>query len=310
MSTDVNAFGIVIPTKITDSMLISTNIVEDDYDEWDNGDTYALGDRVILVSTHKVYESLQNGNTNKNPITETEWWVEVGPTNRWKLFDDSNSTQTVISGVSPLEIEYVLETGSAVNAIGLLNLKNVTQVQITMVDPTAGTVYDETVDLLAYPAFSGWYEWFFTFRRTPRQYVATDLPAYPNAEITVVASGISGEIGIGVLILGQQLRVGYGIKLGARTGIQDYSRKETNEFGETVLVQRAFAKRANFDLLIDSAEVDAIQELLADIRATPVLFIGATQYDSTVIFGFYKQFDVLISYPTYADCQLEIEGLT
>jgi hypothetical protein len=310
MSIDANAFGIVIPTKITDAMLVSTNIVEDDYDEWDNGDTYALGDRVILTSTHKIYESLQNGNTNKNPVTEKEWWVEVSPTNQWKLFDDSNSTQTVISGVSPLEIEYVLQTGSAINAIGLLNLKNVSQIQITMVDSTVGTVYDETVNLLAYPAFSGWYEWFFTFRRTPRQYVATDLPAYPNAEITVVASGISGEIGIGVLILGQQLRVGYGIKLGARTGIQDYSRKETNEFGETVLVQRAFAKRANFDLLIDSAEIDPIQELLADIRATPVLFIGATQYDSTVIFGFYKQFDVLISYPTYADCQLEIEGLT
>jgi hypothetical protein len=117
-------------------------------------------------------------------------------------------------------------------------------------------------------------------------------------------------LSVGVILIGQQLTFGLGIKYGARVGIQDYSRKETNEFGDTVLVQRAFAKRANFDLFIDAAEVDLLQTTLSDIRATPCLWIGSNAFESTTIFGFYKNFDILINYPEHADCELEIEGLT
>ena len=72
---------------------------------------------------------------------------------------------------------------------------------------------------------------------------------------------------VGVILIGQQQRFGRGIRLGARVGIQDYSRKETSEFGETVLVQRAFAKKANFDLFIDKAEVDTLQNYLTAIKS-------------------------------------------
>jgi hypothetical protein len=75
-------------------------------------------------------------------------------------------------------------------------------------------------------------------------------------------------------------------------------------------VRRAFAKRANFNLLIEKSEVDAFQLFLTEIRATPCLWIGSTEYESTTLFGFYKNFEALISYPDYADFELEIEGLT
>lgn len=118
------------------------------------------------------------------------------------------------------------------------------------------------------------------------------------------------SLALGVLMIGRQRTFGTGIQFGARIGIQDYSRKETNDFGDTVLVQRAFARRANFDIQVARAEVDSFQNFLSDVRATPCLWIGSTIYESTTVFGFYKNFDILISYPEHADCSLELEGLT
>jgi hypothetical protein len=134
------------------------------------------------------------------------------------------------------------------------------------------------------------------------------LPIYTDGIFEIEILG-GTDLAVGVILIGQQQRFGRGIRLGARVGIQDYSRKETSEFGETILVQRAFAKKANFDLFIDKAEVDTLQIYLSALRATPALWIGSTEYESTTVFGFYKNFDVLLNYPEHADCELEIEGL-
>jgi hypothetical protein len=308
MSTSPLALSIVQPVQLTDAMLISTDVAENDHAEWSSATTYAAGDRVILVSTHKIYESLQAGNTNKNPLTEPAFWIEVGPTNRWAAFDGSVSTQTVTDGASPPTITYTIRPGQAINSVAVLNVTNATKLTITLTDPTFGVVYTKEVDFSFLPLSSDWYAWFFGQKRQATQDVALDLPAYPAADLKLEFEGGAG-LAIGVIMFGQQQRFGLGLRYGARVGIQDYSRKETNEFGETTLVVRAFAKRANFDLFMDSAEVDPLQTYLASIRARPVLWVGSNDFESTVLFGFYKNFDILISYPEHAECSLELEGL-
>ena len=68
--------------------------------------TYALGDTVYSAAAHRCYESLAAGNLG-NPLpvlpeTETTKWIDVGPTNRWAMFDLSRNTQTVAA--SPLTV--------------------------------------------------------------------------------------------------------------------------------------------------------------------------------------------------------------
>lgn len=296
---------VVKPLEISDAMLISTDVPEADYADWSAGITYALGDRVIVAAEHKVYESLQAGNLN-NAVSNPLWWIVVSPTNRWKLFDASNSTQTAQASGS---MSYVLRPQSAVSALAALNLNNATAIRVRLSHPTYGALYDETVDLTAKPAAADWWNWFFGARKAPSQHIALDFPALPGADITVDLTGGS-DLAIGVLLLGQIVTLGLGVEYGARVGIQDYSRKETNDFGDFVLVRRAYARRASFDLMLAAGDVDSVQTLLAELRATPCLWIGSALYESTVIFGIYKQFDVLIAYPTYSNCQLELEGLT
>lgn len=309
MSTSPYAISIVEPVTIANGMVLSSNISETDYAAWNSGSTYALGDRVILTSTHRIYESLQGSNLNKNPVTETTYWIEVSPTNKWKCFDTSSTTQTLATGISPPTITYELDLGQAVNCVAFLNVSGCNHIHIVMDDPVYGIVYDETVSLARIPLSSDWWAWFFGSRREKNQHVALDLPTYPNATITVTLDG-TPNLGVGVIMFGQQQNFSLGMQYGARLGIQDYSRKETNDFGDTVFVVRAFAKRATYDVFLENEELDSFQKYLASIRAVPCLWVGSNSFEATTVFGFYKNFDILLNYPHHSECSLDIEGLT
>lgn len=294
---------IVKPQTVTDAVLIATDVPESSHPVWNAGTSYALGARVHLVSTHKVYESAIAGNINNNPAS-TAQWIEVGPTNRWAVFDTSNSTSTAKS----TSFFYRLQPSGAFNAVAILGLVGAQTMRVRIIHPTLGGIFDRTVGLTGLPEQAGWWEWFFAPRTGPTLSVLTDLPGLPGCELRVDVTGAT-NLAAGVLLFGTAKEIGLLVQQGARLGIQDYSRKETNEFGDLVLVQRAFAKRATFDLPIKSEFLDEAISYLTSIRATPVLFI-APRYESAVIYGFYKEFDVNIAYSAVSECSLQVEGLT
>ncbi|QIL69559.1 carbohydrate-binding protein [Diaphorobacter sp. HDW4B] len=305
MST--TALRVVRPVSITPAMLIGTGVPEADYGEWNASASYGVSDRVIVAATHKVYQSTVASNVGNDPtaVVAEPKWLEVGATNRWKAFDKSVSSQTVF----PSNIWYSLRPGQAITSLGVLNIKGGTSMRVRMIDPTYGTVHDKTYNLASTPVSTGWWEWVFGERRTPTQVLITDLPSYPTAEIVIEIIGTT-ELAVGVILLGQMKQFTMGVLRGARVGIQDYSRKERNEFGDVLIVERAFAKRANFSMLMTSGEVDAFNDFLAEVRATPCLWIGSSKYESTTVYGFYKSFDIILNYTDYADSEIELEGLT
>lgn len=303
----ISVLTVVRPEAITPAMLVSANVPENDYPEWSSGTAYAKDQRVIIAAQHKVYQSLTDANTGNSPTSTAlpARWIEVGPTNRWKAFDKSVSSQTAQAG----SISYRLKPGRAVTYLAALNLKGATRMRVRVVDPTYGTVYDKTISLARLPASAGWWSWFFGERRAPTQSLFNDMPSFPAADVLIDLEG-NAELAVGVIVLGQARSFSMGVRMGARVGIQDYSRKERNEFGDVVLVERAFAKRASFSMLLRAAEVDAFCEFLTSVRATPCLWIGSGRYESTTVYGFYKSFDIVISYFNYSDSELELEGLT
>lgn len=305
----MSSLSIIRPLTITDAMLVDCDVPENDYGEWSGATTYALGSRVILADLHKVYESLQAGNLNHSPDTSPTWWALVGATNRWRAFDQSTSTPTVTAGGATPAITYVIEPGTSINAVGLVDVREGAAAQITLEDPTYGVVYDETLTFTLAPDTVGWWDWFFGDRRRKSQQVALGLPAYPQAQLTIAMSG-TAALSVGAIIVGQSKTIGIGVRYGARVGILDYSRREVNEFGDVTLVPRLYAKRANLDLILAPHEVDVLQALLADLRTTACLWIASSDYDSLVIYGWYKVFEITIAYSTISECSLEIWGLT
>lgn len=292
---------VVNPITITSAMLISSTVPEADYAAYAGGTTYGLADRVIDETLHKVYESVQTGNVGHDPSTNPTWWIEVSPTNRWKLFDSSNSTQTAQS----TSMSYVLRPGVTVTTLGILNATGINTVRVRV----SGTAYDQTIDLTALPPESSWYAWGFAIRVSRTQIVIQNISNNPGGDITVDITGTTA-LAVGVIVIGQERTFGKGARYGARLGIQDYSRKETNDYGDTILVPRAFARKSSLATTLDAAEVDVTFDLMASLRATPCLWIGTNLYASTVVFGYYKDFEITIDYATESDMTIELEGLT
>lgn len=302
-------FTVVVPLKVTDANLHSSNIPETDHAAWASGTTYGKGDRAIR--DHSIWESLQGSNTANTPESSPLWWVRVGATNRWRAFDESVNTQTTGTG-SPPKINYKFRPGDdRIDTIAALNLADVSTITVKVTEiATSTVVYNETTSALPIPDESGWWAWFFAARgESLTQFIARDLPALADVEIEIDIEGVA-TAAVGVVLLGKQQTFGLGAQYGARIGIIDYSRKERNDFGDMVVVQRNYARRASFNLLIRRQEVDPLYALLGELRTTACLWIGSDIYESTVIYGFYKSFEILIPYRDYSEVDLELEGLT
>lgn len=301
---NARSLRVVRPLVITPGMLVECNVPEADYPEWAAGTSYALGARVIVLAEHAVYESVAADNVGNVPASSLQW-SKVGTTNRWKSLDKVVSTQTQRPGL----IRYRIKAGVSVQAVSALNLTEAESIRVSVTDPHLGLIYDRTVPLAGHMIDSSWWDWFFGPRTVDRQTTFVDLPSAPDAEILIEIAGSDG-LAVGVLILGQMRTFSLGIKANARVGIQDFSRKERDEWGETVLVERAFARRASFSAFLKASEVDELNDFLTEVRATSCLWIGSDRYEATTVYGFWKSFDIVLAYTDYSDCELDLEGLT
>jgi hypothetical protein len=301
--------NMIRPTTITDAMLVSSDVPETDYDEYDAGTTYAEDDYVMETASgvHKVYQSLQGANTG-HALTDTLWWLEISPTNRWKVFDTKVQTQTSQAA----SMEYVLEPG-LFDAVALLNLE-ATSVQIVIDDPVEGEVYNETTNLVTTIPYSDWYLYFFEPSIRDTDIVKTDMcaigtPPFTNAQITITITNTAGNAECGGIVLGMQAYIG-AMAYGAEAGNIDYSVKSADDFGNYTITERSYSKRMNCPLEIRNLVVDESKRLLDQYRATPMVFVGHEDYTMFIIYGFIKNYSIVMAHPAFSRCDLEIEGLT
>lgn len=278
------------------------------YAEWNSGTTYTEGDIVISAATHRTYQSLQASNLNKPLVTAegvtNDWWLDIGATNRWKMFDQSVTSQTS----NPESIEVELQAAGRVDSVALLNVDGATAT-ITMTDAVDGVVYDETFSLVSANGIIDWYSYFFEPIERLVDFVVTGMPPYANAVVDVVIDDPGTNARLGALVIGQSKELGV-TQYGASVGIQDYSRKERDQFGNYNVVERAFSKRADFTVWVENGLFDQVQTLLATYRATPIVYVGAEAFGSTVVYGFFRDFSGEIAYPTHSIYTLSLEGLT
>jgi len=99
------------------------------------------------------------------------------------------------------------------------------------------------------------------------------------------------------------------VEASATVGIIDYSRRVTDDFGVTTVVQRGFARRMSVRLAVPSDDASALQRRLADLRATSARWIADDRFDWLSPTGFYKDFDIDMAVPPLSYCTLSVEGL-
>lgn len=298
---------LIKPITINDSRFISSTVAEPATGEtlWNAATAYNVGDLAARTTTHRIYRRKVAGTTASNPESDTTNWEDYAPTNRWAMFDQEVNTQSSVT--SPLTV--TIAPGIC-NGLALIELVG-TSVTVTITDGAAGpTVYNVTVGL-EQSSVADWYQYFFEPFSQRGTLVLTDLPPYPNARVTISVTG-SGTVKCGGFIVGTLYTLG-GTQYGVTAGIRDYSKKETDTAtGAVTLVPGKFSKRLRAKLQVNAGAVGPIQTLLTELRATPCVWIGddTGTNEALTVFGFYRDFELDVSYPTVNHYSLDIEGMT
>lgn len=292
-------------TSITEAMLISSDVPEPEagYSTYAAGTSYALGANTIY--NHKIYESLQAANVGHTPATSPTWWLDCGYDNRWKMFDSVVGSQTVQA-----ESITVTITPGLIDSIAFLDLEAAT-IDLVMTDPVEGIVYSESIDLVEKSFIVDAYTYFFEPIITDDSVVLLGVPAYGNASIEITISNPGSVAKCGSLVVGTQKDVGC-TQQNPTISINDYSKKDVDEYGNYSIIERTFSKRMSCETWISNSAVDGLHKELAKYRATPVVWVGTNDgsFSSMIVYGFYKSFSIAIAYPDYSIVSLEIEGLS
>lgn len=276
---------------------------EDSTAAWVSGTTYAVGAKVHRPDTHRVYRRAVAGAGTTPPESDPTNWQDIMPTQRWAPLALAQDTYAIALG----NIYFTLVTAD--DGVGLLlgGIRAESVRVVALAPPFSSVAFDQTYTM---PPQSSTY----STGNEPVLAVGlpSDLPAGSQIHITLIAFGVGAlkYSWLRYLAVGKSYTLGGTLK-GSRIGIADYSRKETDEFGTTTLVQRGYAKRLSLEMTLPNSQVQSTFAVLADLRATPAMWVPADGSDLSWLatYGWLKDWGITVQYSRSSLCSLEIEGL-
>lgn len=266
--------------------------------------TILAGNRLIYKNT--IYESLDEtvDRPDVGATISPPTWLNLGAINRLRMFDGQVDSLTEAS--QSLDVE--VRPGPIANGIAVFNVRAQT-VQVRVIDDTEGEVYDSgPITMLDNSSINDWYSFFYEPYTPKLDLALTNLPPYPDARIQITFTAQSETVSVGQLVAGTIRNIGR-TQYGTSVGIIDFSRKEQDQFGNFNIVPRRFSKRAEYDVKIDTNAVAGAQRTLANFRTAPVVWIGKEEKEETIVYGYYRDFDIVISSFSLSDATITVEGL-
>jgi hypothetical protein len=254
-----------------------------------------------------LYESLTASNVGNDPETSPTDWLPVGVSNYFAMFDDQNGTQTT----NAEEINVVVDFTKLVNSVALMNCE-ATDVTFQMWDSTQDWTIDTPVieydiSLRDY-GVSSWYDYATYEVVDLRALTKFDLPTFASGTGRMILRAPGGTAKLGSLVYGSAVTLGESL-YGASVGIKDYSTKEIDIFGNYQIIEREYKDTVSAKVFVKNANTRAVKQLLADYRTRPLVWAASDNFEVTIIYGFYKSFNLDITSPAGSNLSLQLESI-
>lgn len=295
--------NVIEPIIVTDAVLLASSVPETDHPAWSTVATYAPGDRVMVLATHSIYEAV-TASTGQTPVgNDGTHWLRLGATNRWRAFD-----QIIGDAVAhPGDITYSLAPPEIMDAAAFFGL-DAAAVTVTVTNALGAVVYSTTVSLVDRTEAVSWFAWFYDPIIYDTEALVVGFPGFPGSTVAISITG-AGTTRVGQIVPGRDQSLGR-TNTGTSTGIEDFSRKERDEFGRAGILERAFIDRVSFQFSFPPEDARRVKRVLARLRATPAVYYAGddTTAFGTTVYGFYRDFDIPLTVGV-SFATLEIEGL-
>jgi hypothetical protein len=294
---------VIEPMVITDATLFASNIDENDHAAWNVSTPYVAGNRVIMTSTHSIYEAIA-ATTGNNPSTDDgTFWIRIGATNRWRPFDGKISDQASRSGT----ITYTLAPSETADGMAFFGL-DASSVRVVVKDALAATVYDQTVEVVDRTEAVNWFAWLLDPIAFDTEAMIVGFPGFVGNKIEItITSG--GTAKVGQIVTGRVTALG-SLIAGTAIGYIDFSRKERDDFGGAIIVQRDTADRTEFRFAFPTEDARRVKRVVQRLRAVPaVYFADVDPRLGVTVFGFNQGIEVPLEVGM-SFATMEVEGLT
>lgn len=317
---DLDGCSILVPVNVTTTAGVLSSVTsngaalaEDTNPVWAAGTTYTSGQRVYLLSTHRVYESTgAAGNAGKDPSLPANqynaagvatFWIEVGPTNKYAMFDGLITSQT--AAASPLVITM---TPGAFNGFALFGI-DADSFSVTVKDAPGGNViYSEPTTPLEGSMPGDYYEYFFDRFKPLTQFIRSGIEPYGSSEITLTLNKGSGQVKLGMFAIGDLRPVGIPQR-DAKVEPQDFSYFKQDAFGNSTVKKRANATGMSISCIMDINEAGTVLDTVKEVLGIPVVVVGseATMYEWMTVFGLISGSMTPNPYP-YVTLSITVKG--
>ncbi len=234
-----------------------------------------------------VHTATFNPNIGNPPLRDDGInWVDVGPTNKYAMFDTLRSTQTF----APSPLTVVIYPGQRIDALGLMN-QLADSVTYTITTPGEADV-TETISLNGRETAT-WSDYFFGKFKTIPSLVRLDINPYSTSTITVTWTRANGLVGVGGVIVGQQIYLG-DTQYDAQAELLNFSKITRDEQGVATMIPRRSIPTTNQQVRFKKGNTRTIRSALEDLNAVPALWVGIDDYDSgyfeaVLILGIYTR---------------------
>lgn len=97
---------------------------------------------------------------------------------------------------------------------------------------------------------------------------------------------------------------------GTEVAINDYSRKDRDEFGAITLIQRGYSDLVTYKVSILTSAAATVRSLLASKRAVSAVYVGASGMSAITVSGYLVSFSITLGDWQRSSLTLQVEGET
>ena len=296
-----NYFGILRPH----TELVSTNAV-DNTDEFVAGTLYDLGAVVKVSAENNLYKCLTKDTTEvPTGNKDTENWLFLGKTNPHKMFDEKYKSRTIKESGNLVVTIKMKEKGGFSKVSDGIALLNVSAKKIRIVGVREGeTICDEEFDMGILDIISPCKIINCNFGQIvyKKNLILTPLKDKDGliisgcriTEYTITFEPIDDETpaACGVCILGKMQYFGKTL-MNPKKSLVNYDVKDTNDYGDTAIVERGFSNNYNFSFVGKNDIMQVADETLTELRSTPLIYVVTDDQILATVFSGYGMVSIL-----------------
>jgi len=257
----------------------TSNIVDEEYQEWDSTATYNTGDYVLISALGRVFRCATDGVSGTYPLADSTIWVDYGVINSLCAFSYDDFINSSTTGT-----DMVMEIDFSMNDTITVISNEFQSCTIEIVDDM-GVVIDSTtmdgwiIDCLSFA------DYYYTEKRqnTRFTYQVSELVPAVTARLT-----FTGYADIISIVVGQARDMGCTM-IGISTAYKSTSKVKVSEYTNyRTIIRYGSVRELSVRTIFDNVDYGTMTQIAEDIIDRNIVFIPTDndKFTEMITFGY------------------------